>query len=59
MHGTGAAGPARMFDLHPDGERFVVAAPMQAEDGVRRDTVTVILNFFEELRRIAPAATER
>ena len=59
MHGYGAAGPARMFDLHPDGERFVVAATMQAEEGVRRDTVAVILNFFEELRRIAPAAIAR
>ena len=27
-----AAGPARMFDLHPDGERFAVAPAAQAEE---------------------------
>jgi eukaryotic-like serine/threonine-protein kinase len=50
--------PARMFDLHPDGERFAVAPAAQAEEGAKRDKVAVILNFFDELRRIAPA-TER
>ena len=44
-----------MFDLHPDGERFAVAAAPQAEEGPNRDKVVVILNFFDELRRIAPA----
>jgi len=49
-----AAGPARMFDLHPDGERFAVAPAAPAEEGAKRDRIVVILNFFEELRRIAP-----
>jgi Tol biopolymer transport system component len=49
-----AAGPARMFDLHPDGERFAVAPAAQAEEGAKHDKVVVILNFFDELRRIAP-----
>ena len=49
------AGPARMFDLHPDGERFAVAPAAQAEEAAKRDKVVVILNFFDELRRIAPA----
>ena len=37
----------------PDGERFAlaVAAPTQ---GAKRDHVTFIFNFFDELRRIAP-----
>lgn len=46
-----AGGPARMFDLHPDGERFAVAP---AEAVPTRDRVVVILNFFDELRRIVP-----
>ena len=45
----------RSFDLHPDGERFAVsAAETPAED--RRDKIVFIFNFFDELRRIAPAA---
>jgi serine/threonine protein kinase/Tol biopolymer transport system component len=46
-------GPNRMFDLHPDGERFALApaAPMPGNH------VTFIFNFFEELRRIAPATS--
>ena len=52
-----AAGPARMFDLHPDGERFAVAPAAQAEEGAKRDKVAVILNFFDELRRVAPGTT--
>jgi hypothetical protein len=45
----------RNYDLHPDGERVAVlmASVDQAEAG--RDHVTVIQNFFDELRRIAPA----
>ncbi len=50
-----AAGPARMFDLHPDGERFAVAPVPEAEESAKRGTAVVILNFFEELRRVAPA----
>ena len=46
------AGPARMFDLHPDGERFAVAPPDEAPT---RDSVVVILNFFDELRRMTPS----
>ncbi len=42
----------RMFDLHPDGERFAIAA--QGPGGAKQDHVTLIFNFFDELRRIAP-----
>ena len=51
-----AAGPARMFDLHPDGERFAIAPVPQEEASGKRDTVVVILNFFDELRRLAPVS---
>jgi len=45
---------ARVFDLHPDGQRFaVLKAAEQAEE--RRDKVVFIENFFDELRRVAPA----
>jgi hypothetical protein len=47
---------ARVFDLHPDGRRFAVlkAAEQQVEES--RDKVVLIQNFFDELRRVAPAA---
>ena len=44
---------SRIFDLHPDGERVaVLKASGEAE--ARGDHVTLIVNFFDELRRIAP-----
>jgi serine/threonine-protein kinase len=42
----------RTFDLHPDGERVAVLKTSGNE--ARRDHVTMIQNFFDELRRIAP-----
>jgi serine/threonine-protein kinase len=41
---------ARTYDLHPDGERIAV---LKASG--EADHVTLIVNFFDELRRIAPA----
>ena len=46
-----------MFDLHPDGERFALAPVEQAPSGAKQDQVIFIFNFFDELRRIAPATT--
>ena len=46
---------SRMFDLHPDGERFAVAPATRIEPG-GRDRLTFLVNFFDELRRIAPVA---
>jgi Tol biopolymer transport system component len=40
------------FDLHPDGERFAIAAPAPLRDGARPDHLTFVFNFFEELRRL-------
>jgi eukaryotic-like serine/threonine-protein kinase len=48
-----ASAASRMFDLHPDGDRFAIAA--QGPGGGTQDHVTFIFNFFDELRRIAPA----
>jgi serine/threonine-protein kinase len=47
-------GAFRPFDVHPDGKRFALAAAAPAPAGARHDHVTVILNVFDELRRIAP-----
>jgi hypothetical protein len=38
----------------PVGRQFAVAPAAQTEDGGKRDQVVVILNFFDELRRISP-----
>ena len=46
----------RYFDLHPDGRRFAVVKSAEATPESRLNKVTFILNFFEELRRLAPAA---
>jgi Tol biopolymer transport system component len=43
------------FDLHPDGER-VVMAPL-GETGATSTHVTLITNFFNELRRLASVTT--
>jgi Tol biopolymer transport system component len=44
--------PGRSFDVHPDGDRFALA---RAEDATSKRThVTLIFNFLDELRRIAP-----
>ena len=40
------------FDLHPDGERVAMAPGTAAMAGPTH--VTLIFNFFDELRRLAP-----
>ena len=44
----------RGFDLHPDGERIAGAFASLAPTDAKQDHVTLIFNFFDELRRIAP-----
>ena len=46
-------GVNRMFDLHPDGERVALAPAPQARDTPKQDHVLLILNYFQELRRVA------
>ena len=48
-------GSIRMFDLHADGERVALAPAAPAPGEATPDTLVFIFNFFEELRRIAPA----
>jgi hypothetical protein len=48
-------GLAPNFDLAPDGNRFVVLmAPERAEPTEGPGHVTLMMNLFDELRRIAP-----
>ena len=47
-------GAGRNFDLHPDGQRFAVLKSPESNSETKLDKVTFILNFFDELRRIAP-----
>ena len=42
----------RSIDLHPDGDRFALAAVTETE--AKQDKVVFIFNFFDELRRPAP-----
>jgi hypothetical protein len=44
----------RSFDLHPDGNRVAVASE-PALAGGSHDQVVFVFNFFDELRRNAPA----
>jgi serine/threonine protein kinase len=41
------------FDIHPDGERIVIAPDTQ--ETFKQDKVVFIFNFFDELRRRVPA----
>jgi serine/threonine-protein kinase len=46
----------RSFDLHPDGERFVLAKATETKTETNRaHHVTVIFNFYDELQKLAPA----
>ena len=45
----------RSFDLHPDGERVAVAPELGSFDRPQ-DRLVFILNFFDELRRMAATA---
>lgn len=47
----------RSFDLHPDGERFALTADRESQGHDDTHHVTLIFNFFDELRRIARSAT--
>jgi len=52
-------GSARMFDLHPDGQRLALAPEVQRAAGAR-DMPVFVFNFFDQLLRIAsPKNTSR
>ena len=45
----------RSVDLHPDGDRFAIAAA-DAAAPTKQDKVVLILNFFDELTRVGAGA---
>jgi len=45
--------PGRSFDVHPDGLR-IAGAFATAQEATSQDHVTLVFNFFDELKRIAP-----
>jgi serine/threonine-protein kinase len=50
-------GRTRNFDIHPDGKRIAALMSTEPLDRPRRDRLVFVLNFFEELRRLAPSRT--
>jgi Tol biopolymer transport system component len=48
----------RPFDLHPDGNRFALATPPEAQTAAKQDKLVFIFNFFDELRRLAPTSRQ-
>ena len=51
-------GETRMFDLHPDGDRFALAPVFDTSAAVKQDKIVFTFNLFEELQRLAPATKE-
>ncbi len=50
------SGTATAYDLHPDGKRFIMVSEAEgAGDAGMRQQVNVVLNWHEELERVAPA----
>jgi serine/threonine-protein kinase len=47
--------PSRDLDLHPDGQRFAMAAARSDQQTTKLDKVVFVFNFVDELRRLAPA----
>jgi serine/threonine-protein kinase len=45
-------GANRMYDLHPDGKRVALAPIPKAPANEGRDSMVMIFNFFDELRRL-------
>ena len=45
------------WDLAPDGKRVVVLTPAEIAEAPKQEhEVVFLLNFFDELRRLAPAS---
>jgi len=51
---SSAGGYRCNFDLHPDGKRLAVLKAPGPGDMAAANKVTVIFNFFDELRRKVP-----
>ena len=48
------SGTATAYDIHPDGKRFIMVSERKDAAASPRNQVNIVLNWFEELRRLAP-----
>ena len=49
-------GSDQNFALHPDGKRFAVLKVTEATEGVALDHLTLVTNWFDQVRRRVAAA---
>jgi hypothetical protein len=49
------SGTTTAYDIHPDGKRFIMVSERKDAATTPRQQVNIVLNWFEELRRLAPA----
>jgi hypothetical protein len=49
--GTGPIQARRNFDIFPDGQKFLM---LQREQHVAPNQLSIVLNWFEELKRLVP-----
>jgi hypothetical protein len=50
-----AVNPGRHYDISPDGQRFLLSKEPTAASGSAGTSISVVLNWVEELKRLAPA----
>ena len=50
------SGTATAYDIHPDGKRFIMVSEHKEAAATPRQQVNIVLNWFDELRRLAPTA---
>jgi hypothetical protein len=55
--GGGAQGGGRTYDVSPDGSRFLMVKAGSADQAPA--SLVVVLNWFEELKRLVPIPTPR
>ena len=48
------SGTATAYDIHPDGKRFIMVSERKDAAATPRQQVNIVLNWFEELKRLAP-----
>ena len=48
------SGTATAYDIHPDGKRFIMVSEHKDAAASPRQQINIVLNWFEELRRLAP-----
>jgi serine/threonine-protein kinase len=48
------SGTATAYDIHPDGKRFIMVSEHKDAAATPRQQINIVLNWFEELRRLAP-----